>query len=149
MRPAAPRPQVYERSAGNLTLTKSYEISEPSRLQRWPHFRFPFIPFRVGVFRINILLRVFQPCLNLFQVVRFLTDVPDLIDQNMSSLQQTDRLLVACLAMRVRAFRLGMVFVLAQDIAVSANAGSVAVAVVTRRGDPVLLSGILINPAFS
>src|SRR5262249_5096366 len=107
------------------------------------------IPLRVWVFGIDVLLRMFQPGLDLLQTIRFFPDVLDLIDLNVSSLQKSDRLLVAYLAVRVRAFCLGMVLVLAENIAVSANAGTVAVAVMTRRGDPVLLSGILINPAFS
>ena len=46
-------------------------------LQRWQDFELPLVPRWVRVFRVGSLLLMNQPCVDLFQAVRFLADGND------------------------------------------------------------------------
>jgi len=85
MRPAASCPQIDQGTAGYLSLAFSYYVSERSVLQCWSCFGLPLITSPVFVDRVDVLLRVLQACLDLFQIIRLFSNVLDLVNPDMSS----------------------------------------------------------------
>jgi len=78
----------------------------------------PFAPFRVSVLRIDVVLGVFQPLVNAFQAVRFLTDAFDQVNLDVPPLQQSDGLAVTNVPKCIGALRLWMEFVFGYDITI-------------------------------
>jgi hypothetical protein len=79
-------------------------------LKSRPNLRFPFIPPRIYVFRVDVFRRVKQSCMNLFEAVRFLSAILDPIYLNMPSLEKADGLLAANISLCVSAFRFWVKF---------------------------------------
>jgi len=86
---------------------------------------------------------------HVFKAVRFLADVFDKPDSGLSSLQQSDRLSVAGVPVRIGAFRFRVKFVLPQNVPVSSDARGISAAMMTVSRDAVLMACILVDPFIS
>jgi hypothetical protein len=80
----------------------------------------PFIASWVLIFCVDILYRMDQASLNLFQAVRFLPDVFDSLNCDVSPLEQANRLLATRFPASVLRFRMDSI--LGQDFAVGFHA---------------------------
>ena len=78
----------------------------------------PFIASRVGVFRVDGLLFLDEAGFDLFEVVGFLADVLDLVDTNVTPLQEANGLFAAGISVCIGTLRFPVIFVFDQNIAV-------------------------------
>ena len=81
-----------------------------------------------------------------FEPVRFLADVDDSFDADVSSAQQPEGLLAAGLSFRIRALRAGVEFILAQNLTIRLYPRDDPSTVEALRCDLVLCSRVLVDP---
>ena len=76
------------------------------------------------------MLGMNQACFDFFQAVRFLADVLDPIDVNVTPLQQSNGLFTASRSVRIGTLRFRMVLVLARNFVIRLHARGLPVSVV-------------------
>ena len=92
----------------------------------------PVVTTWIGVLRISVA-RTNETRVHVFQLIRFPADVDDVVDGDVSTLQQADRLLVRRFAVRVGALGLRMPLVFLEHVAVGFDACDAWSAVVALR----------------
>src|SRR5688500_5053138 len=105
----------------------------------------PVVTTWIGVLRISVA-RTNETRVHVFQLIRFPADVDDVVDGDVSTLQQADRLLVRRFAVRVGALGLRMPLVFLEHVAVGFDARDAWSAVVALRRNPIRRAGELIDP---
>jgi hypothetical protein len=144
MQPAASSPDVDEHSAREL----AHLLQDRQRYcpQCGQNLRSPFVTPRVWELCVNILLGVNYTGVHFFQAVGFLSEVFDLVDSDVSALQQANCLLAANITVWVGTLWFGIVLVLKQNISVAFHTGDLAASVRANRGDSEFFSRVLIDP---
>lgn len=84
----------------------------------------------INVLRVHLAVAMNSAGFDLFQTVRFLADVPDSFDTNMSPLQQADSLFAADIPICIGALRFRMIVVLPHHLAIGLYPGGRVVAVI-------------------
>ena len=92
------------------------ENSQLCFLERRLNLSNPFGSFGIGVLGIYVFLGVFLSRFDVFQTVRFLPDTLDLVDLDVSPLQQSNRLPVTWIAQCICTFCLWVKFVLGHNV---------------------------------
>ena len=139
--PSAPRvDQNYGRFAG-ISLPRF----QRNLLQRRNDRPLPIVTARICVFSVCAITCPNDSSLHVFQLIRFPTDVDDVVDGDVATVQEADRLLVRRFPVRVGAlgFRMPLVFL---EHAVAFDTRDAGAAVVARCGDAIRRAGVLIDP---
>ncbi len=105
-----------------------------------------FIASLVDVFRVNVLFAMNQPRIDIFKMIRLLSNESDVINANMTTLKQTDGLLFARIACRIGRFRFGMILILTKNIPVCLHACRVIGTDQAICRDAIGVSRVLVNP---
>ena len=91
---------------------------------------------------------MFQPRFHVFEAIRFFPDEFELVDFYVPPLQQANRLFIASVSVRVRAFRFGVEFVFFDYFAVRFHPRRISVARMAPCSDSVRFPRVFINPIF-